>query len=110
MRLLIAFGLCVTTIALIMWTVSVARLPAIPPTESKCGTGVAIREDGRPAVGARIRVCTKESELVKPCFPLAALYADRARTIPIANPMTADPLGNFSFWAGSGTYYIEVEP
>jgi hypothetical protein len=39
---------------------------------------------------------------------LAALYADIGGTIPLPNPVTTDSQGNLRFFAGPGTYDLEL--
>ncbi len=64
---------------------------------------------GTPAGGATVAVCTAgASTSTTPCSPLATVYSDEAMTEPTANPMPADSLGNYGFWAAPGHYLVEI--
>ncbi len=62
---------------------------------------------GIPLAGATVRVCTMPAS-GQPCTPLAQIYSDVALTQALANPMTTDGLGNYSFYAAPGLYEIEI--
>ncbi len=64
---------------------------------------------GTPVGGASVAVCTAAAQRSQtPCAPLATVYADAALTQPLANPLTADALGNFGFWAPPGHYVVQI--
>ncbi len=62
---------------------------------------------GRPMAGATVRVCTSAAT-GQPCTPLASIYSDAALTQALANPLSTDGLGNYSFYAAPGRYEIEI--
>src|ERR1700693_1037322 len=62
---------------------------------------------GRPLAGATVRVCTSAAT-GQPCSPLASIYSDAALTQALANPLAADGLGNYTFYATPGRYMIEI--
>ena len=68
---------------------------------------VVFNAQGRPMAGASVRVCTS-SATGQPCSPLALIYSDPALTQALANPLSADGLGNYSFYAAPGRYEIEI--
>ncbi len=64
---------------------------------------------GTPVAGATVAVCTQPANTsTKPCTPLANLYSNSALTLPIANPITADGLGNYHFYAAPGKYTLQI--
>ncbi len=68
---------------------------------------VVFNAQGRPMAGATVRVCTS-SATGQPCSPLALIYSDAALTQALANPLSADGLGNYTFYATPGRYMIEI--
>jgi len=68
---------------------------------------VVFNTQGRPMAGATVRICTS-SATGQPCSPLANIYSDVALTQTLANPLTTDGLGNYSFYAAPGRYEIEI--
>ncbi len=68
---------------------------------------VVFNAQGRPMAGASVRVCTSEAT-GQPCTPLALIYSDAALTQALANPLSADGLGNYNFYAAPGRYEIEI--
>jgi hypothetical protein len=42
------------------------------------------------------------------CSPLASIYTDKALTTAQANPFTGDAYGNYGWFAGAGTYTVQV--
>ena len=63
---------------------------------------------GNPVAGASVAVCIQPaSTSTVPCSPLANLYSNAALTVPIANPVTADGLGNYHFYAAPGKYTLQ---
>lgn len=71
--------------------------------------GVVQGEQGVPASGATIAVCTQPANVtIAPCTPLANLYTDDTLSAPAANPLTSDGLGNFHFYAAPGTYTLQI--
>ena len=68
---------------------------------------VVFNAQGRPMAGATVRVCTAAAT-GQPCSPLALIYSDAALTQALANPLTADGMGNYTFYAVPGRYEIEI--
>src|SRR5580692_7853692 len=68
---------------------------------------IVFNAQGRPMAGAGVRVCTS-SATGQPCSPLASLFSDAALTQALANPLSADGLGNYTFYAAPGRYEIEI--
>ncbi len=64
---------------------------------------------GGPVASANIAVCAAGASAgTAPCSPLATIYSDEALTQPLANPMQADSLGNYGFWAAPGHYVVQI--
>jgi hypothetical protein len=71
--------------------------------------GVVQGEQGTPVAGATIVVCTQPANVtITPCTPLANLYTDTTLAMPAPNPLTADGLGNYHFYAAPGLYTVQV--
>src|SRR6266851_1805775 len=68
---------------------------------------IVFNAQGRPMAGATVRVCTSGAT-GQPCTPLAQVYSDSALTQALANPLSADGLGNYNFYAAPGRYMIEL--
>jgi hypothetical protein len=68
---------------------------------------IVFNAQGRPMAGAAVRVCTSAAT-GQPCTPLAQVYSDAALTQALANPLSADGMGNYSFYAAPGRYMIEL--
>ena len=68
---------------------------------------IAFGGNGRPLAGATVTVCTSGATGT-PCSPLAALYTDATLTVPAPNPLQADGLGNYHFYATPGRYVVQV--
>jgi hypothetical protein len=68
---------------------------------------IVFNAQGRPMAGAIVRVCTSAAT-GQPCTPLAQVYSDAALTQALANPLSADGLGNYNFYAAPGRYMIEL--
>src|SRR5579872_3334987 len=68
---------------------------------------IVFNAQGRPMAGATVRICTSAAT-GQPCSPLALIYSDPGLTQALANPMTADGLGNYTFYAAPGRYEIEI--
>ncbi|KKL20153.1 hypothetical protein LCGC14_2458300, partial [marine sediment metagenome] len=62
-----------------------------------------LRADGRPAIGATVRVCT-EAASGTPCSPTASIYSDKALTIGIGPTLAVDAGGAFTYYAAPGFY------
>src|ERR1700683_3163332 len=69
---------------------------------------IVFNAQGRPMAGATVRVCTS-SATGQPCSPLALIYSDPGLTMALANPLSADGLGNYTFYAVPGRYEIEID-
>jgi hypothetical protein len=71
--------------------------------------GVVQGEQGIPASGATIVVCTQPANVVStPCTPLANLFTDTTLSTPAPNPLNSDGLGNFHFYAAPGMYTLQI--
>jgi len=68
---------------------------------------IVFNAQGRPMPGAAVRVCTSAAT-GQPCMPLAQVYSDPVLTQALANPLSADGMGNYSFYAAPGRYMIEL--
>src|SRR5690349_22489262 len=68
---------------------------------------IVFNSRGIPLAGATVRVCAMPAS-GQPCSPLALIYSDAGLTQALANPTTADGLGNYSFYAAPGKYEIEI--
>ncbi len=62
---------------------------------------------GHPVAGATVRVC-QATATGTPCTPLATIYTTAALTTASANPLQADGLGNYHFYAPAGRYMIQI--
>jgi hypothetical protein len=57
--------------------------------------------------GVLVYVCTQPAVTTTiPPSPLASLFTNSAGTTPLANPVVSDGLGNWFFYAATGTYTI----
>lgn len=64
---------------------------------------------GAPVGAATVAVCAAGAATGStPCSPLSTIYADEALTQPVANPLRADSLGNYGFWAAPGHYVVQI--
>jgi hypothetical protein len=68
---------------------------------------VVFNAQGRPMAGATVRVCTSAAT-GQPCSPLASIFSDPALTQALANPISTDGLGNYTFYAAPGRYEVEI--
>lgn len=68
---------------------------------------IVFNAQGRPMAGATVRICTSAAT-GQPCSPLASIFSDAAMTQALANPLSADGLGNYTFYAAPGRYEIEI--
>ena len=68
---------------------------------------IAFGANGRPLAGAMITVCIGTATGT-PCSPLATLYTDATLTVTSPNPLQADGLGNYHFYAPPGRYVVQV--
>ena len=62
---------------------------------------------GHPVAGASILVC-QPAATGTPCTPLATIYTDATLTVPAPNPVQADGIGNYHFYAPAGRYYLQI--
>jgi len=57
---------------------------------------------------AQIRVCTEPAS-GSVCTPLASVFSNKALTLPLANPFSADTNGNYFFYASVAvTYHVQI--
>ena len=68
---------------------------------------IIFNAQGRPMAGASVRICTATAT-GQPCTPLANIYSDAALTQALANPLSTDGLGNYTFYAAPGRYEVEI--
>lgn len=62
-----------------------------------------------PVSNASVAVCTQPATTTTtPCSTLATLYTDLTLGTPAPNPVTADALGNYHFYAPVGKYTIQI--
>lgn len=95
-------------VAAILAALALANAPRASAQGSRYD-GVVQGEQGIPASGATIVVCTQPANVtVTPCTPLANLFTDATLTTPAPNPLTSDGLGNFHFYAAPGLYTLQV--
>ncbi len=83
---------------------------AAPPSAHAQGSrkdDIAFGASGKPIAGATITVCSSGATGA-PCSPLATLYTDATLSVPTANPLQADGLGNYHFYAAPGRYVVQV--
>jgi hypothetical protein len=99
MRVAMAVVLAVVTVAL-------ACAPGVRAQGSR-KDDVVFNAQGRPMAGATVRVCTVGAT-GQPCTPLALIYSDEGLTQALANPIAADGMGNYTFYAAPGRYEIEI--
>ncbi len=70
---------------------------------------IVLSPQGKPLAAATVAVCTAAaSTATTPCSPLATVYTDATLTTPAANPLTADGLGNYGFWAPPAKYLVQI--
>ncbi len=62
-----------------------------------------LRADGRPAIGATVRVCT-EAASGTPCSPTASIWSDKALTVSKTNPIAVDSAAAYTYYAFPGFY------
>lgn len=87
--------------------VSFALLTGIAHAQGGSYNSSVLSPSGRPIGGAKVTVCTSGGTGI-PCTPHASIYSDAALTVPMANPLTTDGHGNFSFFSASGVYIYTV--
>jgi hypothetical protein len=68
---------------------------------------IVLNTTGTPLPGVNVRVCTEPASGT-PCTPLASIYSDPGLSTPMANPFTADSLGNYQYYAAPGTYHEQL--
>ena len=68
---------------------------------------IVFNSRGIPLARATVRVCAMPAS-GQPCTPLALIYSDATLTQTLANPTTADGLGNYFFYAAPGKCEIEI--
>ncbi len=95
------FVLACAPLILIMMTAQPAR------AQGSRKDDIIFNAQGHPMAGANVRVCTSAATS-QPCTPLANIYSDEAMTQALANPLTTDGLGNYTFYAAPGRYEIEI--
>lgn len=69
---------------------------------------IALNQFGQPIQSAQISVCSGTGHPEVPCTPLATVFSDEALTIPLSQPLSSGPLGNFGFYAAAGDYTYSV--
>lgn len=67
----------------------------------------ALRSDGKPAVGATVRICTEAAAGI-PCSPTASIFTNKALTVAKTNPFGVDSVGAYSYYAAPGFYQEQL--
>jgi hypothetical protein len=70
-------------------------------------SGTVLTSQGQPVGGAKVRVCPSTAT-GETCSPLAHIYSNEALTQPLANPLTTNDAGEYTFYISPGTYQIEI--
>ncbi len=86
---------------------AIAVFPGISRAQGSRKDDIVFNAQGRPMAGAAVRICSSGAT-GQPCSPLANIYSDAALTQALANPLSADGLGNYTFYAAPGRYEIEI--
>ena len=86
---------------------AIAVFPGISRAQGSRKDDIVFNAQGRPMAGATVRICSSGAT-GQPCSPLASIYSDAALTQALANPLSADGLGNYTFYAAPGRYEIEI--
>lgn len=67
----------------------------------------AINQNGQPITNASIKVCAGDvTSGPIPCTTSTPVYSDIGLSVPITQPFTTGPIGNYGFYAAPGTYTI----
>jgi hypothetical protein len=83
--------------------------PSMARAQGSRYDNIVLSPQGKPLAAATVAVCTAAaSTATTPCSPLATVYTDATLTTPAANPLTADGLGNYGFWAPPGKYLVQI--
>jgi hypothetical protein len=92
------------------WILLLLLLVAVPAWgQSARYDSIAIGPRGVTVPGAQVAVCKQPATTTtQPCSPLATLATSITTTSGGANPLTADNLGNYHFYAPAGFYTIQV--
>ena len=103
-----AQGMALATLAL--GAALVALLALLAPVAHAQGSrrdDIVFGPGGHPVAGATVTVC-QASATGTPCAPLATLYTDATLTVPTANPLQTDGIGNYHFYAPAGRYVVQI--
>ncbi|HUJ33259.1 MAG TPA: glycosyl hydrolase family 28-related protein [Candidatus Acidoferrum sp.] len=87
-----------------------AALATVPATAWGQGSrkdDIVLSASGHPVAGATIRVC-QAGATGTPCSPLATVYTDATLSVPAANPLQSDGIGNYHFYAPAGRYELQI--
>jgi hypothetical protein len=68
---------------------------------------IVLGTTGHPVANATVRVC-QAGATGTPCTPLAALFTDATMTVASPNPLQADGLGNYHFYAPAARYVVQI--
>jgi len=92
---------------LILLCALIASAPSAAHAQGSRKDDIAFGAAGKPLAGATVTVCSAGATGV-PCSPLATLYTDDTLTTPSTNPLQADGLGNYHFYAAPGRYVVQI--
>ena len=81
----------------------IVLFPSIVFAQGGIRNDSVLRADGRPAIGATVRVCT-EAASGTPCSPTASIFSDKALSISKTNPIAVDSAAAFTYYASPGFY------
>ena len=103
-----AQGVAFATLALGAALVAlVAPLAPVAHAQGSRRDDIVFGPGGHPVSGATVTVC-QASATGTPCAPLATLYTDATLTVPAANPLQTDGIGNYHFYAPAGRYVVQI--
>jgi hypothetical protein len=99
-------------LSLTLGTVCFAALSVLSISQSALAQGsrkddIVFGPSGHPIANATVRVC-QATATGTPCTPLATLYTDTTLTTTAPNPLQADGIGNYHFYAPAGRYVIQI--
>ena len=97
-------------LALVLAAAVLALMGLVAPASQAQGSrkdDIVFGPSGHPVAGATVRVC-QAAATGTPCTPMATLYTDATLTVPAANPLQTDGIGNYHFYAPAGRYQIQI--
>ena len=94
-------------LAMLALTALLALLASGAEAQGSRKDDVVFGPGGHPVPGATVTVC-QASATGTPCAPLASIYTDATLTVPAANPLQTDGIGNYHFYAPAGRYVVQI--